>query len=420
MGSRTIIRSGIVFIPGFNGTRLQHTKYNDVAKNMLRRNVKYNMSVYTGMLNNISMKEWFDDFKVMYNEDKQTYESNGNVFIGQIGMYDLDPIRNLSTELETLDLIMKHLNFVPNLISDYTHNKYAFMYYEALIQSAKENGYYEGRSLMAMPYDFRLILEHNVLNEFMERMKYGCEEMMAENCEKHTLVCHSLGGILVYYFLVKYMPKEWVKQHIANVVFVNVPWGGVSILLQYILNGYHYLPQYKKQYRDMITKFSGFTLCLPNNYGYDSDNMILLTQSKSYNSMCIDDLYSDMNDTDSLLAYRHHQPIITNILESIQIPIPETVNVHVLYNTSMDTINSFKYHQLDKDTLSNVFFTKGDGLVSKQSLEAIKVLHNQCENYTFYDFENIPKVLNIGHTNFLEYDPLLDVITGVIHSSSRQ
>jgi hypothetical protein len=426
-----VIKNGIVFVPGFNSTRLQHQKYNKAARDVFRKDVKYNMSVYTGLLTNISMKEWMDDFKVVYNPVSNNYESCEHVFIGESSGYDLDSVRNLSFELETMDRILKHISFIPNSVSDFAHNKYAYRYFDSMIEIVKKNKYYEGRTIMAMPYDFRLILQDGMLDEYMESIRTGCEEMLLENSEKHTVVCHSMGGLLMYYFLVCHVNNEWVEQHISNVVFVNVPWGGVSILYKYILHGYHYLPQYRLQYRELITKFDGFHLCLPNRYGFNENEVLMTTKSEKYTSSDVDKLYEDIDDIVSLHALLHSKENTDKVINSLTRRIPKETNVHIVYNTSVRTPNTFVSNSpIEQLSNSNTSKTKinyesdtsctycpGDGLVTKSSLDALRRLHRFAPNYHFYEFSNIPKNLNITHTNILDYPPVLNLLQNV--SSQR-
>lgn len=425
--NKLVVRNGIVFVPGFNGSRLQHHKYNKVAKDVYRKDVKYNMSVYTGLLTNISMNEWMDDFKVVYNPFTNKYESKEPIFIGESNVYDLDSVRNLSFELETVDRILKHISFIPNSMYDFVHHKYAYRYFDSMIKTVKKNKYYEGRTIMAMPYDFRLILQEGVFDKYMESIRMGCEEMLLENSEKHTVICHSMGGLLMYYFLVCHVSSEWVEKHISNVVFVSVPWGGVASILKCILHGYHYLPQYRLQYRELITKFDGFHLCLPNRYGFDEKEVVLMTKTRNYTCMEVDELYEDMDDMGSLHSLLHSKENNDKVIQSLTQRIPKGTSVHVVYNTSVNTPKSFTSNtpieQLSNSTTSKTKINyesdtsstncSGDGLVTKSSLDALKRLHRFAPNYHFYEFSNIPKKMNITHTNILDYTPVLNLIQNV-------
>ncbi|GIQ84190.1 aurora kinase, partial [Kipferlia bialata] len=108
-------------------------------------------------------------------------------------------------------------------------------YFAKIIQHYEDMGYTPGKDLFAAAYDWRQgLTTQTVQNRFREVL----ETALSLNPGRQlSLVCHSMGGLLVETFLRAY--PEWVGR-IRRLVCIGTPWGGSALAHQCCAHGYNF------------------------------------------------------------------------------------------------------------------------------------------------------------------------------------
>jgi hypothetical protein len=99
-------------------------------------------------------------------------------------------------------------------------------YYDSLI----DNLLNRGKRVHALPYDFRKIHKTRYLYNIFQ----GYKQYIESKKEKTVLICHSLGGLILYEFL-KTVDQTWIDKHIEHVFFICVPFAGTVDSLHSVL-----------------------------------------------------------------------------------------------------------------------------------------------------------------------------------------
>ena len=86
-------------------------------------------------------------------------------------------------------------------------------------------------NIYPIPYDFRLIDNRDYLCNLYNHIRLYIEHFDTPV----TLLCHSTGGLLVHWFIHQ-QPQYWCDKHIKNVININVPFGGIPVVLENCIN----------------------------------------------------------------------------------------------------------------------------------------------------------------------------------------
>jgi hypothetical protein len=120
-------------------------------------------------------------------------------------------------------------------------------------------------SVFALPYDFRLIFPGS---DYFTQWCQDVKHFLETHNERHILVCHSLGGLLIYRFLVTYTSAEWQRKYISRIYFLNVPFGGtpetVYAMLRNVLETPFQIP-FHNFIIPSFQYFAGLQWCLPHS-----------------------------------------------------------------------------------------------------------------------------------------------------------
>lgn len=99
-------------------------------------------------------------------------------------------------------------------------------YYDSLVDFLLD----KKKRVHALPYDFRKVHKKGYLSTIFDEYKKYIES----KSEKTILVCHSLGGLVLYEFL-RRMDTYWIEKHIEHVFFICVPFAGAVDSLHSVL-----------------------------------------------------------------------------------------------------------------------------------------------------------------------------------------
>jgi hypothetical protein len=227
-----------------------------------------------------------------------------------------------------------------------------------------------------IPYDFRLIHKKEYLEVFFDKLEKYIESFNKPvNC-----LTHSTGGLILHYFLTK-KSDEWKKKYIKDVIYINVPFGGVLITLKEIITIGFYNRIIGKE---ILNNLGGFIINLPNK------NIIkptLIVDGKEY---------SDYFEYFNLQTQKEHYNELSEIIESFS--KPNNVKTIVVYTSDRETPSLISI----KNNKINLINGPGDGTVPLASL-----LFPNNWNQKDLQFYHLP---NYEHSSVLFSEELLHII----------
>jgi len=248
----------LVILPGVGGTRL-------CRRSELRRAVGGDTRA-TGVENrwmNLApfrarrMQEWTDEMSVV----AARHPTSGRI----VGLRGSDP------EIVALDGLAGVCSIVPALDrldaswQEALDNRFQYKYFGHLVaKMAGEHGYVPGEDLLAVPYDFRLVLDPGTRAAVFEALRSRIEAAVQRTGEPAVVVAHSLGGVLAAWFLSAHASDAWAARHLHKLVCMNAPFGGTPYALRALLRGEHYLPAFASRFKAGLRLNSGVLMSLPN------------------------------------------------------------------------------------------------------------------------------------------------------------
>jgi hypothetical protein len=114
----------------------------------------------------------------------------------------------------------------------------------------------QNTNIYTIPYDFRIIHIPEYINIFYEKLTVYIESFNTTI----SLLTHSSGGLISHYFLTT-KTTEWKSKHIKEIVYINVPFCGLTMSLIEITDN-TYINRILS--RDLLKSFGGIILNLPN------------------------------------------------------------------------------------------------------------------------------------------------------------
>lgn len=270
-----------------------------------------------------------------------------------------------------------------------TITTYAFTkttYYSTMIKYLQK----EKHELFAFPYDFRYILFESYQTILFHEFKSFVEKKE----DKFIIICHSLGGLVLYHFLINYTTPEWYQKYISKIYFINVPFGGSPLSLYTIYDGlnknmgdkrltknYKILDFLHKKIKSLYL-FSCFYMSLPT-----TDEIFFVKDDIRYNPKNIKHLFQQNS-----VAFKIYKLFNDLSKRDIGIVLP----INIIYCTGMNTTTFYDYD--NKTTL----YSDGDGIVPLDSMLLPQSWH---------PIPNFIHIVNMEHSKVLGYLPLLRMIS---------
>lgn len=376
----------IVMIPGFGGSVLvnKNAKFKTVFNQRIIDNRWINIAPFSKK----SMDQWKQDMYVELRRDRSNNDILGfKSYDANIVPFDTIGTRGITNIVPEFDIFSKSYQ-------EMLQRNFHYKYFGNMCDYLKENGYVEKQSLYGVPYDFRLILDSTIRNEFFDRLKYVLERATRKNKAPCVVVSHSLGGVLFKWFLTSYVDDQWISAHLHRWFCISAPFGGTPLALRIIFSGEYYVPMFNHQFKEPLRKNGGIIMCLPNSLAFQDDEVLINIENphKNVSPGDFDKLAS--NNNVSFMIWRDlYKPFLSDIAKPLHVP------VEIIYNTDVDTPQTFRIKNNGESPYSTVY-GNGDGQVSVQSLEVAKRLfigHDQSVDV--FDKRN--------HINIMEDERLI-------------
>lgn len=227
------------------------------------------------------------------------------------------------------------IDIVSKLTSGWSGSKY----YNELLETIP--------NLYPLPYDFRLIGYEPYTTHYLTSVK-----TFLETQGKVNLICHSLGGLLMHYFLTSFVDSNWREKHIRKVIYVNVPWeGSLNTIENMILQKWNF--SFKCGYRlDFLSNYAGFLWCLPL---IESEPFLYVNEQEVSNFVDI------LPEKDKINAILKKHLFLKRLSAKLTLP---DVEQYVVYSTGIETIS--KIFLSGSSTKTEV--SDGDGIVPVSSI----------------------------------------------------
>uniref|UniRef100_A0A914GZN6 Serpin domain-containing protein n=1 Tax=Globodera rostochiensis TaxID=31243 RepID=A0A914GZN6_GLORO len=101
----------------------------------------------------------------------------------------------------------------------------------------EKHGYERDVTLLGAPYDWRRTANMVEMDSYFANLTNLIEKSVNASGQKAFLVCHSMGNLIVNYFLNRRVGKEWQQKYLNGTINVSAPWAGSLMLVEQILSG---------------------------------------------------------------------------------------------------------------------------------------------------------------------------------------
>jgi hypothetical protein len=264
-------------------------------------------------------------------------------------------IRDLVPEFDLLSAKHKHhLNAMFN-----------YRYFHDICDALHGAGYVDHVTSFGVPYDFRLVLDPTYREKMFDGLGNILSSSVKQTGEKAVVVSHSLGGLLLKWFLTS---RPYYQDMLDMWVSVSTPFAGSHYALRVALCGDHYIPFFKSYVRDEVARNTGIAMCFPNSLGFDVNEPLAKIGQRN---VTIGE-YAAFDTVPFQLYCDLFQPYLNLIEQPIQVPI------HAVLATNKPTGGYFEMSSISEQP-STIEMVQGDGLVSERSLMVYeKVIHHRC------------------------------------------
>ena len=377
------MKTPILLFPGLSGSILVNVKA--PKKVVFGKKIVDNrwLNIHPYSMN--YMKRWKHDMKCDFKmvEGRIMGYKNINHDIQPYDLYGIEGIQHVVGDFELLS----------KPYQDALDNIFNYRYFYDINRVLLEQGYLPREDVIGFPWDFRLILDPVIRLHVFELMYHKIESAVARTGKKVVLLGHSLGGVLIKWFLDGYAYRDWYEDHVERVVLINVPFGGTPNAVKALLIGDYYVPYFNQFFVEELRHNSGIVMGLPNELGYGVNDVFWYADEKK-RSITMKD-YMDPGEENVGFKlwhdlYRGNLPALgaTNYL-------PATI----INSIGIETPSCF-WSKSIRDTPYKVVCEDGDGIIPTRSLNV------GLELFPNYNLMLLPKTNHtqaISHPKVLEY-----------------
>ena len=334
-----LIRKPIFFIPGLGGSILYHNKTKE--------------EIWPPTISNFFKVK--DNIRVDYEENK--FISKYPLVVGNL------------CDCSSIEVSKKWIYWI-----------LGHKYFHTIISYFKG----ENNPICCVPYDFRIIGNEEYRKNLFEKMRREIENYKEKYSTKIILLSHSLGGLIVHFFLLE-QTDEWKNKFIDKSISINCPYEGSIKILDILMNSKIDKPFLENI--DYVENLSCLLWLIPNPY--TSPNNIIYENST--------DILYNKNITSLLPDFLNHRIDFHFSQYLKDIKIQNKIPTYIIYSSNIST----------KILLNSSIEGDGDGSIPLNSL----VFPKEWENQSLVYFINIP---NEEHTNILHSPLLLDILKKLI------
>lgn len=345
----------IVLIPGIGGSVLVPRGHE--YRPLLNRMVHNNRWVHIYAFTNKEITKWKKDmaFDFMYDEHGTIQRM---IPRNSIVPFDIGGTKGVK------DIVPEFL-LLPSQYQKIMDDMFHFRYFQPICDLAYKRGYKDHKTILGVPNDFRFILDPVVRQEFFQNIKDCVERGCLMGGDKAVIVTHSLGGVLLKWFLTTAVPQEWIDKYIKQWVCICAPFGGSYQALRAACCGEHYVSSLRPYVQDELQRITGIIMCFPNELAFDVNDKLVTTQQNGTISIANYGKFAGKGRIPFKIWTDLYAPHLEAITRKIKVP------THVIYTQNVPTYGK-AYAEKWNDVHMQVSTSDGDGIVPAQSLAAYK------------------------------------------------
>lgn len=334
----------VILIPGIGGSILVNK--NTPTRRILNQDVLHNrwLNIYPYIPRSID--HWKYDMGCDVIRDRDNGRVTGiKPLNADVDVYDMGGTKGIKDVLPEFLLL-------PQMGQNLMQSMFQFRYFHDVCEVLYEKGYHDHKNLFGIPYDFRLILDPVYRHRLFERFR----EYIETPGTPVVIFAHSLGAVLLKWFLSSHVPREWIDTHIDEIILVSPPFGGSAASIKTVIFGDFYVQQFHKLYKDELQVNTGVVMCLPNvNGGWTRDAPII---QMGDDAIRIDD-YEQLAQMGHV-SFEIWRDLYKPYLDVIRAPV--YVPTTVFNGESKNTPIWYKTHSIEKYPHEELYGC-GDGII---------------------------------------------------------
>ncbi|KAL8194606.1 UNVERIFIED_CONTAM: hypothetical protein K2H54_025932 [Gekko kuhli] len=238
-------------------------------------------------------------------------------------------------------------------------------YMHTLVQHLVNNGYVRDHTVRAAPYDWRV--GPNDLEEYFHNLRALVEEMHDAYQKRVFLMGHSLGNILILYFLLQ-QPQDWKDHFVQGFISLGAPWGGAVKSLRVLASGDNQgipiMSSIKLREERQVTTNNPWVF--PNRMAWPETHVFISSPSYNYTLRDYQRFFTDVNFEDGWYMWNDTKDLLKGLP-------PPGVEVYCLYGIGLPTPETYIYdNQFPYEDPVDIVYGDGDDAVNRGSLELCK------------------------------------------------
>lgn len=371
----------VIMVPGLSGSVLVNVKH--PTKQMFNKSIIDNRWLNIHPYSPNYMKRWKNDMKCEF-EMKHGHITGYKHLNPEIQPYDLFGINGVQNIVGDFEVLSKSHQ-------DVFHSIFNYRYFYDVNKRLLEKGAVAGETLIGFPWDFRIILDPVVREKVFNDLMHKVEETVHAQKKRVVFVCHSLGGILVKWFLEEYVNADWSGEHVERLVFINVPFGGTPSAIKALFVGDYFIPYFNQFFIEELRTNSGIIMGLPNSLCYTHQE-VYWTSDDTKKPITMNSYVQESHNiafkvwTD---LYKKHLMYIGRV---------NTTPVTFYNSCNIETAAAF-WSKSQKDTPYKITTEDGDGIIPTRSLNV------GLDLFPNHKLVALPKV---NHTQAISHPKLLE------------
>jgi len=279
----------IILVPGDGGSQIEaRLNKTEVAHFWCSKTSDwYDLWLNIEQMLTLLVSCWVDNVRLVYNQDTHTTSDAPGVETRIPGFGN-------TSSVEFIDKSMRSFS----------------TYFAMIVAGLVPQGYIRGENIHGAPYDFRRAANEH--GEYFTQVKGLIEETFERNNETQVvLVCHSMGSIMMHYFLQQQSPA-WKEKHIRALVSVAGVWGGTARALKVFAIGDN-LDSWFLNSKNLLWERTNPSLAwlMPQQGFWSDDEVLVETEKKNFTRTNIGEFFDGykehnmammVNDTKGLLG----------------------------------------------------------------------------------------------------------------------
>nr|XP_056718304.1 phosphatidylcholine-sterol acyltransferase [Euleptes europaea] len=338
----------VVLVPGCLGNQLEaKLDKPDVVNWMCYRKTEDYFTIWLNlnMFLPLGVDCWIDNTRVVYNRTTQRMSNAPGVHVRVPGF-------GKTYSVEYLD---------KSKLVGYMHT---------LVQHLVNNGYVRDHTVRAAPYDWRA--GPNDQEEYFHNLRALVEEMHNAYQKRVFLMGHSLGNLLILYFLLQ-QPQDWKDHFVQGFISLGAPWGGAVKSLRAMASGNNQgipiMSSIKLREERQLTTSNPWLF--PTRMAWPDNHIFISSPFYNYTLSDYQRFFTDVNFEDGWYMWNDTKDLLRDLP-------PPGVEVYCLYGTGQPTPATYIYDDnFPYEDPVDILYSDGDDSVNKGSLELCKRWHGQ-------------------------------------------